>query len=208
MSQADQPADQPADEQSGQPYGQPFAQPSSPPQTPQPEQGNSGQAPPPHQAPVGNYQTPVNYQGGPGYQPAPGYPSGQPPVPAPLSASDERLWGTLAFLLPILVGFLGPLIIYLVYRERSQFVRATSREALNLQITAAIVTFGAIVSLVVVGSIMTIAFPPIGFLMLMFGFVVIIGYSIAVLVLEIIGGLRANSGEVYQVPFILRLVKN
>jgi len=195
MSQSDQPADQP--DSTDQPYGQPFTQPVPPAQQPTPPAGNTGQAPPPNQPPVNQ-----------GHHPTPGYPVAPPPAPAPLSQSDERLWGTLSFLLPIIVGFLGPLVIYLVYRDRSQFVRATSRESLNLQITAAIVSVGAVIVLFVFGFIMALAVPPVGAVMFIAGFVVIIAYAIAVLIFEIIGAMKANSGEIYQVPFILRLVKN
>jgi len=100
------------------------------------------------------------------------------------------------------------LVIYLVYRERSQFVRATSRESLNLQITAAFVGVGAVFVLFGVGFVMAIALPPVGAIMFIAGFVAVIGYGIAVLIFEILGALKANSGEVYRVPFILRLVKN
>lgn len=204
MSQSDQPADQP--DSTNQPYGQPFAHPVPPPQSPAPTTapaGNAGQAPPPNQPPTSS-----GYQPAAGYQPSAGYPVTPAPIPAPLSQSDERLWGTLAFVLPIIVGFLGPLVVYLVYRERSQFVRATSRESLNLQITAAIVSVGAVFVLFVFGFIMTLALPPVGAIMFIAGFVVIIGYGIAVLIFEILGAMKANAGEVYRVPFILRLVKN
>jgi uncharacterized Tic20 family protein len=201
MSQSDQPANQP--ESNDQPYGRPFSQPVPPAPQPAPPAGNRGHAAPPNYPPA-----PSASQPNPGYQSAPGYPSPVPPAAAPLSPADERLWGALAFLLPILVGFLGPLIIYLVYRDRSQFVRATSRESLNLQITAAIVSVGALLGLAFFGFAVALALPPLGILMIISGITLIIGYSIAVLIFEIIGAVKANSGEVYQVPFILRLVKN
>lgn len=172
------------------PYGQPISQP--PP---------SGQYPPqqPPQAP--------------GYPPLPpgqqvqGYPQYAPTPPQPLSPSDERMWGMLAYLFGILFGFLAPLIIFLVYKDRSHFVRETSREALNLQITGAIVSIAATFGIVVFGTIVTVVAPPIGILMFVIGFVILFAYLIALLVFEIIGAVRANSGVVYRVPYILRLVK-
>ena len=113
----------------------------------------------------------------------------------------------LAFLLSLVAGFLAPLIIYFVYRDRSRFVRATSLEALNLQITAAIVYLVGSIGLFGVGTVMTIILPPAGVMIFIAWFVIIIGYAIAVLIFQILGAMKANSGEVYHVPYILRLVK-
>ena len=161
------------------PYGQPISQP--PP---------AGQYPP---VPPG--------------QQLQGYPQYAPPPPQPMSESDERMWGMLSFLFGILLGFLAPLIIFLVYKDRSPFVRETSREALNLQITAAIVSIVATIGLVIFGTLVTIVVPPLGILMFVIGFVLLFAYLIALLVFEIIGAVRANSGVAYRVPYILRLVK-
>lgn len=113
----------------------------------------------------------------------------------------------LAYLLSILVGFISPLIFYLIYKDRSDFVRRVSREALNLEITAAIVNVAVVFVLIVSGAVMGILFAPLAILIWILLFVFLFGYSIAVLVFVIIGAIRANAGEVYKVPFILRLVK-
>lgn len=188
MSQQD-PSGQP------NPYGQPISQP--PP---------TGQYPPGAQLPPGPPQPPgpPNPYGNQGYPP---YGPPPPRAPQPLSQSDERMWGMLSYLLALVGGFLAPMIIYLVYRERSSFVREVSKEALNLTITAAIVSLGATFGLFVFGFVMMILVPPIGIVMFGAWFVIIIGYAIAVLVFEIQGAMKANAGEIYRVPFILRLVK-
>ena len=107
----------------------------------------------------------------------------------------------------LIAGFIAPLIIYFVYRDRSNFVRDTSKEALNLQITAAIVGVTATFGLFFFGIIFSIAVPPVGAIMFLVWFILIIGYQIAVITFEIIGAVRANNGVVYRVPLILRLVK-
>lgn len=117
------------------------------------------------------------------------------------------MWGMLSFLLAIIAGFLAPLIIYLVYKDRSGFVRETSREALNLSITAALVGVCASIGLFAFGFAVIALVPLIGIVMFIAWFVIVVGYSIAVLVFEIIGAMRANNGQVYRVPLILRLVK-
>ena len=178
MSQQEPHAGQPGGNPN--PYGQPISQP--------PPTGHYPPAAPP-----------------PGYYPPYAPPPPQPP--GPLSPSDERMWGMLAYLLCLIAGFIAPLIIYFVYRDRSNFVRETSKEALNLQITAAIVGLTASVGLLFFGTIFSIAVPPVGMVMFLAWFVLIIGYQIVVITFEIIGAVRANNGIVYRVPFILRLVK-
>jgi len=117
------------------------------------------------------------------------------------------MWAMLAYVLAILFGFLAPLIIFLVYKDRSAFVRDSSKEALNLSITATIVSLTAFIGLFTIGLGLTIAFPPAGIMLFILWFILLFSYSIAVLVFEIIGAMRANRGEFYRVPYILRLVK-
>ncbi len=199
------------------PYGQPISQPPPagqyPPQQAPPAPGPAQYPPQQGQYPPQQYPPQVAGQ----VPPAPPLPPGQPPYgyppqyappqPQPLSQSDERLWGMLAFLLSLVAGFLAPLIIYFVYRDRSRFVRTTSLEALNLQITAAIVYLVASIGLFGFGTVVTIVLPPAGFIMFIAWFVIIIGYAVAVLVFQIMGAMKANNGEAYRVPYILRLVK-
>jgi uncharacterized protein len=142
-----------------------------------------GQAPPP---PPGGYGAP-----GSPYQQA------RPPQPGEFATgplmndSDQRMWATLAHISGLLFGFLGPLVIYLVTKERGRFVRSQSLEALNFQITLAIA--------VVVGVVLGIATLGIGFLLLPL-------VGVAALVLMILAAIAANRGEEYRYPFTLRLV--
>lgn len=111
------------------------------------------------------------------------------PVATSSGAGDERSMATLAQVLAIFTGFLGPLVIYLVAKDDQPFVKHHAAESLNFQIT---VTIAAIVS----GILMLVL---IGFLLLP---VVLIG----ALVLEIIAAIAANKGEWYRFPVNLRLV--
>ncbi|GAA5517605.1 hypothetical protein Lsed01_00011 [Demequina sediminis] len=117
--------------------------------------------------------------------------SPQPPyAPQPMSQSDERLWATLAHAGVILFGFIPPLIIWLVFRERSAFVNDQAKEALNWSILMAIASF--------VGAITTIA---------IIGFVILPLVGIAVLVFGILAAIAANKGEQYRYPFNWRIIK-
>jgi uncharacterized protein len=128
----------------------------------------------------------------PQYGAAPGYTAPQYAAapPAPLSDSDQRLWATLAHIGPIILSFIAPLVIWLVYRERGRYVEDQSKEALNFQITLAIAY--------VVSSILI--FVIIGLVMLAVAW-------IGSLVLMIMAAIAANKGEAYRYPLNIRFIK-
>ena len=150
---------------------------------PEPTYGSPTPPPPPSEPPPPAYGPPA---GADGY----GAPGGRT-----MSPSDERLWGLLAHLSWIAgsivaIAPLGPLVVFLVFKDRSPFLRRHALEALNFWIT---VYIGLAISLVLMAILIGfVTFPIIG---------------IAALVLSIIAGLAANKGEEYRYPFTLRLVK-
>jgi len=108
---------------------------------------------------------------------------------------DQRLWGMLAHL-SALSGFvipfgnlIGPFLIWQIKKNTMPFVDDQGKEALNFQIT---VSIAAVISWVLI-------FVLIGFLLLLL-------VGLAALVLTILAGLKANSGETYRYPFALRLI--
>lgn len=123
---------------------------------------------------------------------------GSAPAPQPLTPENERLWATLthvAALVGILVGagtigWLGPLIIFLVLKDRSPFVRQHAASTLNFQITMAIAVLVGYATVVLI----------IGFLILAAVFIVTIVFSI-------IGAVAANRGEPYTYPLSIRFLR-
>lgn len=152
------------------PYGQPYTEPGA--------TGAYGQAPPQpgYQAPGYGYQQPAYQQ-----------PYG---APAPLSPSDERLWATLAHIGPVLTSFVAPLLIWLVFRERSRFVDDQGKEALNFQIFLAI---AYVVGIITAGLII--------------GFFILIAAWILGIVLAIQAAIVASRGELYRYPLTWRVIK-
>lgn len=117
----------------------------------------------------------------------------QPPgysPPVPLSPSDERLWATLIHVGGILVGFIAPLVGYLVLKDRSPFVRDNARNALNFQIT---VVIGYLIGSLLIAVL-------IGLLVLPVVWVVSIVFSI-------VAAVASNRGEVYRYPLTIPIVK-
>lgn len=111
--------------------------------------------------------------------------------PEPLRPEDERLWSTLIPLGGIVLGFLAPLVGYLVLRDRGPFVREHSRTALNFQITILIAN--------IVGAATTI---------FLIGFFILAAAGILNIVFSILAAVAANRGQYYRYPFSIELVKD
>ncbi|MDF2704266.1 MAG: hypothetical protein K0S10_3212 [Rubrobacteraceae bacterium] len=120
-----------------------------------------------------------------------------------MSAKDERTWSILAHLsmfLNLLTGFLGPvaaLIIYLVYKDRSQRVAFHALQSMWFQI-------GWLVILAVGWAISTLL------LVVLIGFVLIPVMALVSVVPFVHAGYaayRVSKGEVYRYPFAADLVE-
>lgn len=114
----------------------------------------------------------------------------------PLNAADERRWIMLAHLGGLL-SFIGPLIVWLIYRDRSDAVDREAKEALNAQITYA----AAALALYVVGGVLALV---------LIGFVFIIAATIvqlAAFIVAIVAAVRANTSGTYRYPLTFRFIK-
>ena len=130
------------------------------------------------------------------YQQQPGYPQqqygSQPPVAgqAPMTQSDERLWATLAHISIPFIGFVGPLIAYLLFKDRSTWLKESATEALNFSILVSIAYIvSGILTVVIIGAILL---PLI---------------AIGSLVLCILAAIASNKGDQYKYPLNWRIVK-
>ncbi len=192
---------QPGFQQSGPPpYAQqPYQQPPQQGYPQPPQQGGYAQQPqqgygqPPQ---AGYQQQPGQYAPPPGAPPAypaqPGYPPQQYAGQQPMSQSDERLWATLSHISIPFIGVIGPLIVYLVFKDRSAFLKDQGTESLNFSILYTIAQVASwILTSVTIGILF---FLP----MLIF---------IAVLVFCIMAAIAANKGEAYRYPVNWRLIK-
>jgi len=92
----------------------------------------------------------------------------------------------------IVAGFIGPLIIWLINKEKADkgWLNGQAKEALNFQITIFIAyCVAALLTIVLIGMLLI---PVI---------------LIANLVLCIMAGMKANEGVDYRYPFAIRLIK-
>lgn len=115
-----------------------------------------------------------------------------PPPPSTDAPQEDRTIALLTHLSGIIAGFIVPLIIWLINKDKAEksWLNDQSKEALNFQITIAIAYVACIVlSVIVIGGLLM---PVVWIVNLIFC---------------ILAGVKANSGEAYRYPFALRLIK-
>jgi uncharacterized Tic20 family protein len=90
------------------------------------------------------------------------------------------------------MGFIGPLIVWLIKRDQSKFVDYHGKEALNFQLNMLIYMLIAL----------AITFATCGM-----GIPLPLAVGVYGMVMCIISGIKANQGEMYQYPLTFRLIK-
>jgi uncharacterized Tic20 family protein len=118
-----------------------------------------------------------------------GPPSGGYRPAAPMRPEDEKLWAVGAHLGPLVLGFIAPLVVWLVFKDRSAFLDRQGKEALNFQISYMVYFFVAALSLLVVVGLVLL--PLVG---------------VAWVVFMVIASVKASQYEDYRYPAIFRLV--
>ena len=114
--------------------------------------------------------------------------------------SEEKQWAMFAHLSALLAGFLGPLIIWLIQKDKMKFVDDQGKEALNFQINLVLL----LAATGVLGTVLTFVTFGLGaFLLIPIG----LGISAAAIVFPILAAVKVNAGEAYRYPYIVRLVK-
>lgn len=121
-------------------------------------------------------------------------------APAPASA-DDRTWAIFAHLSAAIasvvsvgwLSFLGPLVIYLIKKDTSPFVRNASAGAFNFALSMALTSIvGWLLTFTVIGAIVGIPLIVVGALLpIIFG---------------IVGAVKASSGMPYTYPFQLKVL--
>lgn len=110
---------------------------------------------------------------------------------------QARIWGTLCHLTALIVmtgipfgHILGPLVVWLLKKNRYPFVNDQGKESLNFQLSMTLYAFvAALLIFVNIGAIM------------LFGLVV------GNLILVIIASVKAFNGETFRYPFKIRFIK-
>jgi uncharacterized Tic20 family protein len=115
-----------------------------------------------------------------------------PPAPTGAASQEDRTLAMLTHLSGIILGFIVPLVIWLVNKDKSDkgWLNDQAKEALNFQITILIgYIAGTVLTIILIGPLISLA-----------AWVVSVIFSI-------IAGLKANEGVAYRYPFAIRLIK-
>jgi len=109
-----------------------------------------------------------------------------------LSKVEEQNFTSLGNILGILIGFISPLIFWLIYRDRSKFLDTNLKSALNFHLTTIIAFIAASILTAVTFGILSILFLVIGVLILIFC---------------ILAFVKTRNGENYKYPLSIPFVK-
>jgi uncharacterized Tic20 family protein len=152
-------------------------------------------------------------QGQPGYpgQGQPQQPYGAQPPTAygsasarPLSSSEERTWAIFAHLsAPIAfllsagsLNFLGPLIIWAIFKDRSSLVRTASAGSFNFNVSIWIINaLAGLLAVVTLGFGLLLAIP------------VWITTFVVAAIMHIMAAVKASNGEAYTYPLQIPILK-
>lgn len=104
--------------------------------------------------------------------------------------SNDNVLAMLAHLLGLVSYFVGPLIIYLIQKDKKDFVYENAKHALNFQISLILYYF--------ISSMLVL---------LLIGLVLLWALSIFALVVIIIASVKAYQGEVYKYPLEIEFIK-
>lgn len=108
----------------------------------------------------------------------------------PLTPGEEQGWGVALHLGGVFLSWLVPLVVWLVFRERSRMIDDHGKEALNFQITLFIAY--------VVGGILTV---------ILIGALIIFIAWVCAIVFGIMAAIAAYNRRPYRYPISIRFIK-
>ncbi|MEE6273013.1 DUF4870 domain-containing protein [Georgenia wangjunii] len=163
------------------------------------DHGTGGPAGPGGYDQAGGYQPPGGYQQSGGYGQTGG--SRPPSGYRPPAGADDRAIAVLAHLSPLIamvlsagwLSFVGPLLVWVLMRQRGELVRNAAASAFNFNITVWLATIAGWICL------FTIILIPLAI-------VLWIGAFVLQVVFSVIGAVRANRGEVYRYPMQIAIL--
>lgn len=107
-----------------------------------------------------------------------------------MSESDERLFAMLIYLLSFFAPLLGPLLIWLIKRDQSEFVDFHGKQYLNFMISFTI--YGIVSGILVI---------------VLIGILLIIAAGILAFIFTLIALFKAFNGERYRIPLAIPFIK-
>jgi uncharacterized Tic20 family protein len=106
------------------------------------------------------------------------------------ASSDDNMMGMLAHLLGIFTGFIGPLVIYLIQKDKGGNSLENAKHSLNFQISLMIYYVICFILVFV-----------------LIGFLLMIALGIFAIVNLVVASVKAYNGEVYKYPLEIKFIK-
>ncbi|RIW35125.1 DUF4870 domain-containing protein [Bacillus salacetis] len=106
------------------------------------------------------------------------------------STKDERLLAAFIYIISFFTVFIGPLIIWLIKKDDSEYIDFHGKEYMNFLISYFV--YGLISSLLMLVLVGFILAPIVGLLAFIF---------------TILGAIKAYEGERYRIPTVFRIIK-
>ncbi|MEO6826267.1 MAG: DUF4870 domain-containing protein [Microbacteriaceae bacterium] len=129
------------------------------------------------------------------YEPPAGQP-GQAAGPYPAETDKQMaMWSHFGGVL----GWIPPLVLWLIGKDRGAYINQEGKESLNFQITMVI----AWIALSIVNIVLAFI-PLIGALIALLLFLALLAAQI---VFPVLGGVRVNNGGAYRYPVAIRFIK-
>lgn len=136
---------------------------------------------------------------------------GQPSGPRPMQPQEERTWAMAAHAAPMVawvcsagfLGFVASLVIYVLHRDKSPFLRQHAVNSLNAQLSA-LLYFVVSIVFTVVGALLLVLV--VGIVPLVLGVLGLLGTCLLLLWIHVNGALKAWDGKAYDPPFTIRFV--
>jgi uncharacterized Tic20 family protein len=150
----------------------------------------------PEEMPEDSAFTEPRYEPEPPPVPEPNDPFVMPPLPEGPN-KDDKLWATFCHLAAFSGYFfpfgnvIGPLVIWLIKKDESQYIDENGKKALNFQISMTIYTLASLV-LICGGPLILLAIIPL---------------AIVSVIFPIVAAIKANNGEEVSYPISIEFIK-
>jgi len=111
------------------------------------------------------------------------------PAPSVTPSEDERLWAMLAHVLTLISAFVAPLVIYLVFQNRSKFVAFHALQSLFFHLAVWVV--GLVLLVLIVTVVLACVAIPLASLV-----------GIGALVYMLVAAIKAHQGERFEYAIV------
>ncbi|WP_318508854.1 DUF4870 domain-containing protein [Bacillus sp. T3] len=107
-----------------------------------------------------------------------------------MPTNEERTWAAVIYGISFFTVFIGPVVIWLIKRNESEFIDYHGKEYLNFLISY---TVYSIVSMVL--------------MLVLVGFILVWLVGVLAFIFTIVAAIKAYEGEDYRIPFVFRLIR-